>query len=136
MSFQINKIPYRLTWSIRHKVMWPDKPIDYIKIPGDISALHYGLEVNNELISIISLFITGQDAQFRKFATITKEHGKGYGTKLLSYIIDNVETMNINRIWCNARLDKIYFYEKFGMRQTKKHFSKGGINYVVMEKII
>ena len=35
-----------------------------------------------------------------------------------------------------ARVDKTSYYENFGMTQTGNKFTKEGVNYVVMEKII
>ncbi|WP_128755323.1 hypothetical protein [Aquimarina sediminis] len=42
---------------IRHKVMWPNKPIKYVELPNDESARHFGLFVNKQITSVISLFI-------------------------------------------------------------------------------
>ena len=89
-----------------------------------------------ELISVISLFIENREAQFRKFATLQKYQGKGYGTQLLGFVFDQTIDYQVNMIWCNARADKTYFYQKFGMRETDNTFVKGGIDYVIMEKWI
>lgn len=74
-------------------------------------------------------------AQFRKFATLTAYQGKGHGTLLLKFIMKFAKLNNVNKIWCNARVDKSYYYAKFGMTLTDKKFVKGGIKYVIMEKI-
>ncbi len=121
------------TWPLRHTVMWPDMPLDYIKLPNDDQGLHYGLFVRQQLISVISLFIDGDAAQFRKFATDTSAQGKGYGTLLLSHLIEQAKVKGVKRLWCNARIDKAAYYERFGMVKTEKTFSKGGIDYVIME---
>ena len=116
--------------------MWPDKTIDYVKLPNDKNGLHYGLFVNDKMTAIVSAFITKKEAQFRKFATLNNEQGKGHGTKLLSYLFLELTNIGITKIWCNARADKTSFYERFGMEQTKKRFDKGGISYVIMEKTL
>lgn len=130
----INEISAADTWPIRHQVMWPDQPFAFIQLPNDGEGLHYGLYVNNELISVISLFINGQDGQFRKFATLDKCQGKGYGSQLLHYIIGIAKNKGLSCIWCNARVTKADYYEKFGLVKTNRQFSKKGIAYVVMEK--
>ena len=132
----VKNIFYKLTWEIRQKVMWPAKPIEYVKLSDDPGGIHYGLFKDEELISIVSLFISGTDAQFRKFATVEKEQGKGYGTILLKYMMTNLDQKKIKRLWCNARTDKAPFYERFGLRQSNNRFSRGGIDYVIMEKIL
>lgn len=131
---EIKEIPFETTWDLRHRVMWPDKPIEYVMLPEDKNGLHYGLFKNQQLIAIVSVFIKDKDAQFRKFATLDSEQGRGYGTKLLSHLFQELTKMEITRIWCNARTDKTSFYDRFGMTKTDRIYEKGGINFVIMEK--
>ena len=131
---EIKPITTSETLPIRHKVMWPDKPFDYVKLPKDEMARHFGLFVNGELTSIISLFVEGEEAQFRKFATLIAYQGLGYGTILLKSIVDLVENDGFKKLWCNARVEKSTFYERFGFKPTDKTYMKGGIEFVIMEK--
>ncbi|MFY0599927.1 MAG: GNAT family N-acetyltransferase [Cyclobacteriaceae bacterium] len=130
----IKEIAYQLTWEIRQKVMWPDRPIEYVKLDEDKLGKHFGLYVGDELTSIVSLFLKDGEAQFRKFATLESQQGKGHGTRLLQYLMSELQSMNVKLIWCNARKDKTTFYERFGMAKTDKRFAKGGIDYVIMER--
>ena len=130
----IKKIPAADTWQIRHQVMWPDQPFAYIQLPNDKQGLHYGLFLDNALISVISLFINKGQGQFRKFATLANQQGKGYGSQLLHYIIGVAENNDLTKIWCNARIEKTDYYEKFGLVKTDKQFSKKGMEYIVMER--
>lgn len=134
MNFNIKEIAHYETWDIRHQVMWPDKNIDYIKLKNDEHGLHYGLFINHNLVSVVSLFFQGKRVQFRKFATVNKQQGKGYGTELLKAMFNKLSILNIEIIWCNARKDKVSFYTNFGMEETNIQFTKGGIDYIVMEK--
>ncbi|MFZ5966960.1 MAG: GNAT family N-acetyltransferase [Bacillota bacterium] len=122
------------TWEIRHRVMWPDKDISYVKLEDDDAGIHYGLYEDDKLISILSLFIDGDQAQFRKFATLREEQGKGYGSLLLNYVINEAKVLDVKTIWCNARKNKTGYYKKFGLEETKNIFEKGGIQYIIMEK--
>ena len=124
------------TWPIRHKVMWPDKPFDFIKLSGDDQAQHFGLHVDDVVVSVVSIFIQNEKAQFRKLATIIEKQGYGYGTQLLSFVFKKLQDLNIEVVWCNARKDKTQFYHRFGMLQTDQEFTRGGIDYVIMEKKI
>ena len=157
------------TWPLRHRVMWPHKSIDYVKVAEDDQGLHYGLfKLNDDgnsnrndeesPVSVVSLFITTttarkktwddhvskdaddeyifDEAQFRKFCTDTIHQGNGYGTMLLQYMFDSIQTEypNVNRVWCNARKDKTKFYNmRFNMIETDETFVRGGIEYVIME---
>ncbi len=115
--------------------MWPDEPLDYVKLAEDQSGLHFGIFSKGILASVVSLFISNEEAQFRKLATDTAHQRRGYAGHLIRHIFSYCNEKHIKRIWCNARQDKTSFYEGFGMQETKQVFEKGGINYVVMEYI-
>lgn len=135
MKPRIIEITAEETLNIRHKVMWPDRPIDYVRVPNDAEGSHFGLFINDKMIAVISLFIVNNEAQFRKFATLTAYQGKGFGTVLLKEIMHIIKRNNITKVWCNARIDKTNYYAKFGMTLTENKFVKGGVEYVIMEKI-
>ena len=124
------------TWDLRHRVMWPEKSIDYVKLEEDKNGTHFGLFKGNQLMSVVSLFIVDEQAQFRKFATDNNVQGQGYGTKLLAHLMEVARHYNITKIWCNARTEKVPFYKRFGMIEVGEEFSKGGINYVKMQRTI
>lgn len=107
--------------------------MEYIKLPNDPQGLHYGLFVDQRLVSIVSAFIVKGEAQFRKFATLPEEQGKGYGSQLLTYLFKELRAKQVHKVWCNARRHKASFYERWGLSQTDNFFSRGGINYVIME---
>ncbi len=134
MNIKINRISKQEVWPMRHKIMYPDHPFETIKLPKDDEGLHYGLFVNKKLVSVVSLFIIENKAQFRKLATEVEEQGKGYGTQLLNFLFEKVETLNVLSIWCNSRVNKADFYGKFGMIKTDKLYNKYGIDYVIVEK--
>ncbi len=135
MSYIIRPIDHHQILSIRHTVMWPNKSPEYVKLPNDETGRHFGLFIQDKLISVISIFETEGAIQFRKFATLNAYQGQGLGSKLLRYIIGLVEKEGCQRIWCNARVNKINYYHKFGMQETDIRFEKGGVQYVVMEKM-
>lgn len=39
---EIKRIKPEETWTIRHEVMWPHMPIDFVKLDGDDEAYHFG----------------------------------------------------------------------------------------------
>lgn len=134
----ISPITPEQTWNIRHQVLWPDQPLGYVKIANDDEGLHFGCFVDGKLVSIISGFLnpTTKDAQFRKFATLQEYQGKGYGSQLLSHLMNEFISLGATRIWCNARVNATALYERFGMNKTNQTYTKLGFDYVVMEKLI
>lgn len=134
--FDIREISSAEAWLIRHQVMWPNEPLDYVKLPNDDAGIHYGLFLGSQLTSVVSLFVINQEAQFRKLATFVSEQGHGFGTELLSHLFKQIESLEVKRIWCNARVDKASFYHRFGLKETAPSFVKNGQSYVVMEKTV
>ena len=117
------------TYALRHAVLWPDKPLDYVKVDNDAEGHHYGAFLNDELVAVISLFVTGPEARFRKFATKPALQRQGIGTRLLNYVIAEARQLGATTLWCDARLDAAGFYRRFGMKPEGKLFYKGDIPY-------
>jgi GNAT superfamily N-acetyltransferase len=133
---EIKQITADKTWDLRQRVMWPTKPKEFVILHNDEDGFHYGLFENQHLISVVSLFRNGHLAQFRKFATEVDYQGKGYGTKLLRYLMEEAKLLKINLLCCDARLSAIGFYEKFGMKVASDVFLKNEKDYVKMEIIL
>lgn len=117
------------TYALRHQVLWPDKPLDYVKIEDDHAGHHFGAFRNGELLSVISLFISGSEARFRKFATRPDCQRQGLGGALLRHVFAEARRHGAQRIWCDARQDSASFYARFGMQLRGEVFHKGAIAY-------
>ncbi len=133
---EIKKISPSDTWSIRQSVMWPDKPLTYVQLEEDKKGLHYGVFENAELLSVISLFIENENAQFRKFATQVIHQAKGHAAALLNFLIHECEKQHIKTLWCNARTSAYPFYQKFGFEIVSETWTKDGIEFVKMSKTL
>ncbi len=130
---EIKEIQASQTWQIRHEVMWPDKPFEFVQLEEDNSGFHFGVFEEEKLVSIVSCFIEGKEMQFRKLATLEAYQGKGIASCLLKYIFEFAESRDLKRVWCNARSSKKAFYEKFGMNDTFKTFVKADQEFTIME---
>ena len=86
------------TLALRQSVLWPDKPIDTVGLPNDAEGYHVGAFVDGQLIAVISLFVDGSRAQFRKFATHPDFQGQGIGSMLLKYVIDKAKRSEERRV--------------------------------------
>ncbi|CAD0004366.1 GNAT family N-acetyltransferase [Flavobacterium salmonis] len=121
------------SWQIRHEVMWPDQPLEFVQLDEDQSGLHFGVFIEEKLVSIVSCFISENEMQFRKLATLQEFQGRGIASELLEYIFQLARKKDLRRIWCNARSNKKSFYEKLGMKDTFQTFSKAGQEFTIME---
>jgi GNAT superfamily N-acetyltransferase len=131
---KVQPITPEQTYALRHSVLWPDKPLDYVKIDDDASGYHYGAFQNDELIAVISLFLEAEregkrPARFRKFAARPDRQRQGIGTQLLNHVIAEARRMEATELWCDARLDATDFYRRFGMEPVSEVFYKGPITY-------
>lgn len=133
---EIKAIEASQTWQIRHEVMWPDKPFEFVQLEEDNLGLHFGVFDQEKLVSIVSCFIVDDEMQFRKLATLEEFQGKGIASQLLNYILKLAKEKNLNKMWCNARTNKKTFYEKFGMKDTHKTFVKANQKFTIMEILL
>lgn len=133
LKMEIKEIQASETWQIRHEVMWPDQPFEFVQLEEDNSGYHFGVFEDGKLVSIVSCFIEGKEMQFRKLATLEEYQGKGIASLLLKHILQFAKEKDLNRVWCNARINKKTFYEKFGMKDTFKTFVKAEQEFTIME---
>ncbi len=131
----ISEATYVDVLNMRKQVMYPDKDLDFVKLSDDDKGLHIGVFENNELVSVMSIFLNGRAVQFRKLATRKDMQGKGYASALTQWLTDYANDLKFDRLWCNARSEVTEFYKKFGYEETTESFEKNGYNYVVMEKL-
>ena len=133
---KIEAIKASETWEIRHKVMWPDQPFEFVQLEEDNLGLHFGVFDKDKLVSIVSCFIIGNEMQFRKLATLQDYQGRGIATLLLHHILKLAKDKGLGKVWCNARTNKKSFYEKFGMRDTGMTFIKSNQKFSIMEILL
>jgi len=136
MSIEIKKVSVEDILPIRHKVLWPDKPLEFVKVVGDEEGIHFGLYENSILVTIISLFAEGKSLRFRKFATLTEYQNRGLGKLMILKVIDYAQENNFERLWCDARTDALKFYERVGFKKFSEPFFKENIEYYKIEKIL
>jgi GNAT superfamily N-acetyltransferase len=125
----IRPIEAAATYALRHAVLWPDKPAAYVQLPEDEAGQHFGAFVGDELVSVISLFINGDEARFRKFATAPAWQGRGIGGQLLAHTLAAATAAGARAIWCDARASALAFYQRYGLGPDGPPFAKGDIPY-------
>lgn len=130
---QIEQIAYDFTWPIRQEVMYPDQDLNFVKLENDEIGIHFALYFDHKLTGVVSLFNEKDSYQFRKLAILDDLQKKGFGTKLMEYIIDFCKIQKASKLWCNARVNAKEFYKRLGFQETENTFFKDGYDFVVME---
>ena len=118
---------------IRHTVLWPNDTIESCIVEGDDSALHFSTSINREHVCVASIYQDGkQRFRLRKFATLEEHQGKGIGTNILTFIIQELGKQGATELWCDARDTALPFYQRFGFERRGDRFNKRGIFYYKM----
>ncbi|MCW8330984.1 GNAT family N-acetyltransferase [Photobacterium sp. SDRW27] len=129
---KIERIAAEQTLPVRHRVLWPEQPIDFCRVPEDDIGCHYGVFTDNQLVCVASVFIDGTTARLRKFATLPEYQGQGIGTRMIEQILADLKSNGINTFWCDARESATGFYRQFAMSPQGERFYKANIAYFKM----
>lgn len=130
----IKKINWQQTIPIRHAVLWPNENPSYVEVEGDADALHFGVFVADGIICVASVFIDGESARLRKFATLPAFQGKGLGSYMLRHLITELKTSAISYLWLDARASAVEYYQRFGFTVEGVCFYKNQQPYYKMYK--
>ena len=102
-------------------------------VPSDATAFHFGAYQDGTLIATGSLFREGASRQLRKLATLPQYQNAGHGTALIRHLIAHAKAENTDRIWCDARVSAVGFYEKVDFHSFGPIFKKKGRPYQRMQ---
>jgi len=141
VSLDIVEVDLQKVLPVRHRVLWPDKPLSFCNVAGDEEARHFAVMLEQCVVSVASIYLSINDenkkvARLRKFATLMDHQNKGFGGQLLEYILKILDRENVSLVWLDARQSTMPFYCRFGFskKEGAKEFFKSGIAYVQMEK--
>ncbi|AJR05187.1 N-acetyltransferase [Photobacterium gaetbulicola] len=128
----ITEISAEQTLPIRHQVLWPHESIEFCRVPDDADGLHYGVYTDGRLVCVASVFVSGEQARLRKFATLPQYQGKGIGSAVIEAVLTELKGRGVRYFWCDARKSAGGFYQRFGMEPEGERFYKGDVPYFKM----
>jgi GNAT superfamily N-acetyltransferase len=132
-AIEIKSLRAEDTWPLRQLVLWPNREIDFVKLPDDHLGWHFGAVQAHILLSVLSVFFYPEGAQIRKFATHTKYQGQGIGSVLLRQALRAIAERGAGLVWLDARAAKAGFYQRFGFCPGAEPFVRNGQPYLRME---
>lgn len=132
MNIEIKEVEVAEILQIRHQVLWPEQPLEFVKVAEDESGVHFGLFYDEQLVSVISLFADEDRLRFRKFATLHAYQNKGLGSQLLRFVINYARDNRYKELWCDARSSASNFYTRHGFEKYGEPFFKKDIEYYKM----
>jgi L-threonylcarbamoyladenylate synthase len=101
-------------------------PIDCWKepyiTPEDLkdAVQFYGLKKGNTLVAVIGICHVKDATFIRHMYVLANQQRKGYGEKLLRYVMDSTETSTFLAYTWKAALWNVNFYAKHGFKETSK----------------
>ncbi len=111
---------------LRYQVLWQHKSsTDECVIDADFESttFHIGAIKNNEVVGTSTFIIDINDEfnilnqyRLRAMATSPKVRGEGVGRQIIKFAIKQLKQMNVDLLWCDARLIATGFYEKMGFK--------------------
>ena len=148
----IQQISADETRDLRGQIMRPGEPIENSVYPGDDSpdTLHLGAYVDGEQVGVASVYREDPpDSEvlpptmplaglwrLRSIATAQEARGQGYGGKLLQACIGYVAAQGGSALWCNARLNAVWFYERYMFqRYSNVQGTQGHVRYFMWRGI-
>ena len=91
MALIIREINWQDTLSVRHHVLWPDRPVSFSRVDGDENATHFGAFSDGKLVCVASIYLSEDSARLRKFVTLPDYQGRGIGSKVLAKAIEQLK---------------------------------------------
>lgn len=132
----VRKVSVRDIIPLRHKILRPGKPIETAYFEGDDEDTTVHLAFLDEMGNVIgcATFLQrpfpgegkyqGENSyQVRGMAVDETHQGKGIGGKLLLEGLRIVSERKVSLVWCNARIEAVKFYEKFGFKTIGEAFT-------------
>ncbi|RAJ87642.1 phosphoribosylformimino-5-aminoimidazole carboxamide ribotide isomerase [Chitinophaga dinghuensis] len=129
----IQRISAEDTLQLRRDVLYPNESLAAVMVEGDDDGLHFGVYEGTQLVTVVSLFIKGPEAQFRKLATLPACQGRGYAKAILAHVSDICLHHGVKTLWCHARESAATFYNRLGYSKVGDYFTKNGIVFVKMQ---
>lgn len=111
--------------------MWPDKPLEHVKVPGDETALHLGAFDGESLIGVASFFQEPPGIRLRKLAVAPGYRRAGLGSDLVKEGAKLAREQGFPQLWCDARQTARGFYEALGFTLDEATFEKSGLIYQI-----
>ncbi|QNT77537.1 GNAT family N-acetyltransferase [Entomobacter blattae] len=131
---QIRAVTAETCLPLRHKVLWPHKPMDFSRVEGDEKADHYGYYHKGILVGCLGLFPQDPSTErLRKFCVDTTFQGQGYGSHLLAVALKRAFDKPIYKVMAYARMDALPFYKNRGFQVVGQPFKKEEMLYSAIE---
>ena len=129
-AIMIDYIATQETLDLRNRVLRDNAGLDKCVFPTDEKQgnFHLGKFIDGKVVSIATFFpedYEGRGAggfRLRGMATDPAFAGRGCGSDLIKFAINELRSANASYIWCHARTSAVGFYKKLGFEVVSDEF--------------
>ncbi|MDB5325544.1 MAG: acetyltransferase, family [Phycisphaerales bacterium] len=120
MTVDVRVVPVDVLWDLRHRILRKNLPPEAARFAGDDrdDSVHVGAFFGQRLVGGATLHLEALEGdpawRLRGMAVDADTQGLSIGRKLLLVIDQHVLATPPHRLWCNARLPAVGFYERCG----------------------
>lgn len=130
-DFTFETLPADAVMRFRQAMLWPDKPLDHVRVCGDDTASHVGCHDNGALIAAGSFYGAGAQVRLRKLAVHPQYRRRGLAAAIVRTGAIKVRDQGATQLWCDARQTALGFYTSLGFVIDPEVFEKSGVAYQV-----
>ena len=98
----------------------------------DEGALHIIAIENGVTVGCARVILHHGAAHIGRLAVKKSYRGRGTGTAICRFVIDHCRACGCTRIWLNAQLHAVGFYEKLGFVPRGEVFVEAGMEHIEM----
>ena len=134
---EVRPIDAAATRPLRQRILRPGQAPDELVYPGDDApdSLHVGAFAGAELLGVASIYqqspegrpVRPTDWRLRGMAVVPEARRRGVGAALLAACERHARAHGAHRVWFNARIDAMPFYEALGYEGIGEAYELPGI---------
>lgn len=134
---EVHEVPLAQTRALRQAILRPHETVAQMAGEEAADAVAFGAFTDGALVAVGLIAADGPPGSWRVRAMATAEHARrrGAGSAVLAALVAHARARGGARVWCNARIAAVTFYERAGLHVASEVFEIPQIGaHVVMER--
>ena len=126
-------------FEVRRKVFIEEQGIsEDLELDGrDSEALHIVVKDGERIIGTTRvLFLATNRAKIERMAVLIPFRRKRIGTRIISFLTEELQKKQIEKVFLHAQYPVIAFYKSVGFKKQPPPFWEAGIKHVKMQRIL
>lgn len=141
---ELKEIPSKETTQIRSEILRPGQDLSTCIYESDDNpnTFHLSAYIDDKQACIVSFYKennpilnSNNQYRFRGMATLEKYRNMGLASSLLTFAFNKLKDLNVDEVWCNARINALGLYQKLGMEISSDEFDIPGIGPHLLMKL-